>query len=356
MSGWWFFWLEGPSCRSWGQPIVLLMLDNIGSEFPGLACAMSTSADQLYRLVHGDCFEWLRSCEENSIHAVVTDPPFGLIEYSQDQVKKLRAGRGGVWRIPPKLDGCLRKPLPRFTVLSKNELEGLGGFFSNWGRLVIRALVPGGHVFIASNPLLSPIVSSALMDAGFERRGEIIRLVRTLRGGDRPKLAEKEYDFISVMPRSCYEPWGLFRKPLTERRVSENLKKWAAGGLRRTPDGRPFPNVMKSEFPLDAEIRVAAHPSLKPQKFLRQLVWGALPMQSGTILDPFMGSGSTIAAATALGFESVGIESDNHFYEMALSAVPQLSRMKVQWESFEGPNGNSAGAKLKEALAQPTLF
>jgi site-specific DNA-methyltransferase (adenine-specific) len=171
--------------------------------------------DQLYRLVHGDCFEWLRDCKENSIHAVVTDPPFGLIEYRQDQVKKLRSGKGGVWRMPPKLGGCVRKPLPRFTVLSEKELRGLSDFFSDWARLMPRVLVPGGHVFIASNPLLSPIVSSALMGAKFERRGEIIRLVRTLRGGDRPELAEKEYDFISVMPRSCYEPWGLFRKPLT---------------------------------------------------------------------------------------------------------------------------------------------
>ncbi|MGB7593911.1 MAG: DNA methyltransferase [Terriglobia bacterium] len=332
------------------------MLEKIEFEFPGLACLMTTSTDQLYRLVQGDCFEWLRSAKEKSIHAVVTDPPFGLIEYRQDQVKKLRAGKGGVWRIPPKLDGCLRKPLPRFTVLSVNELEGLQRFFSDWGRLVLRVLVPGGHVFVASNPLLSPIVSSALMGAGFERRGEIIRLVRTLRGGDRPKLAEKEYDYISVMPRSCYEPWGLFRKPMTEKRVSENLKKWNAGGLRRTPDGRPFPDVIKSEFPLDVEVKIASHPSLKPQKFLRQLVWGALPMQTGIILDPFMGSGSTIAAATALGFDSVGIESDKHFYEMALSAVPQLSKMKVQWESFEGPNGNSVGAKPKKALAEPTLF
>jgi len=332
------------------------MLDEIEFEFPELACLMTASTDQLYRLVQGDCFDWLRSCKENSVHAVVTDPPFGLIEYRQDQVEKLRAGRGGVWRIPPKLDGCLRKPLPRFTVLSKEELEGLRGFFLEWGRLVLRVLVPGGHVFIASNPLLSPILSSALMDAGFERRGEIIRLVRTLRGGDRPKLAEKEYDFISVMPRSCYEPWGLFRKPLTEKRVSENLKRWHAGGLRRTPDGRPFPDVIKSEFPLDAEIKIAAHPSLKPQKFLRQLVWGALPMQEGIILDPFMGSGSTIAAATALGFDSVGIESDKHFYEMALAAVPQLSSMKVQWESFEGPNGNSVVATPEKTVVEPTLF
>jgi DNA modification methylase len=79
-------------------------------------------------------------------------------------------------------------------------------------------------------------------------------------------------------------------------------------------------------------------------------------MQTGMILDPFMGSGSTIAAATALGFESTGIESDNDFYEMALSVVPRLSSVKVQWKSFEGPNGNSEASKPQPTVVEPTLF
>ena len=334
------------------------MLDQLEllHQMPTNPATISPTGRTTYQLLQGDCFEWLSERCENSLHAVITDPPFGLLEYQPDQIKKLRAGRGGVWRIPPKLDGCLRKPLPRFTVLSGEELKGLEAYFLRWGNLVLRALVPGGHVFIASNPLLSPLVASALMQAGFERRGEIIRLVRTLRGGDRPKLAEKEFDFVSVMPRSCYEPWGLFRKPISEKRVSQNLKKWGSGGLRRTPDGRPFPDVLKSETPPDGEVGVASHPSLKPQKFLRQLVWGSLPMQRGMILDPFMGSGSTIAAATALGYTSIGIEIDEQFYRMAENAVPKLARLTTAWESFEGPNGNSIPNRTVPLFAGPSLF
>jgi len=37
----------------------------------------------------------------NSIHAVVTDPPYGLKEYTHDEKEKLRKGSGGIWRIPP---------------------------------------------------------------------------------------------------------------------------------------------------------------------------------------------------------------------------------------------------------------
>jgi DNA modification methylase len=296
-----------------------------------------------YETFEGDCFRWLNERPPNSIHAVVTDPPFGLLEYTTKELTKLRKGKGGVWRIPPEIGGCKRKPLPRFTVLSNEELAGLRQFFQRWGELLTKVLVPGGHVFIASNPLLSHHVAVALMDAGLERRGEIVRLVRTLRGGDRPKLSEREFSDVSVMPRSCYEPWGLYRKPLSESRVSLNLKKWGAGGLRRTPDHRPFPDVLKSETTPEREVQIAPHPSLKPQRFLRQIAWAALPLGGGTILDTFMGSGSTLAAAESIGYESIGIEMDPDFYDLSIRGIPRLSALEVDWRSFEGPNGHRPG-------------
>ena len=62
-----------------------------------------------------DALDWLDLRSENSIHAVVTDPPYGLIEYHPDQLAKRHNGNGGIWRIPPSFDGATRQPLPRFT-------------------------------------------------------------------------------------------------------------------------------------------------------------------------------------------------------------------------------------------------
>ena len=70
------------------------------------------------RLYRGDCFDWMRRRSDNSVHAVVTDPPYGLVEYSEREQRKLRAGRGGVWRLPPAFDGHRRSPVPRFTTLN----------------------------------------------------------------------------------------------------------------------------------------------------------------------------------------------------------------------------------------------
>lgn len=297
---------------------------------PGTAVAESPAVGRprkaRYETVCEDCFAWMERRRPESVHAIVTDPPYGLKEYSPEQKDKLRKGRGGVWRNPPAIDGYVRRPLPRFTVLKDDEKLQLEEFFLRWGARALEVLVPGGHVFIAANPILSQLVYASLVKSGFEKRGEIIRLVQTLRGGDRPKNAHDEFRDVTVMPRSCWEPWGLFRKPC-EGRVRNNLRKWKAGGLRRISDERPFRDVIKSSPTRASERDMAPHPSLKPQDFMRQIVRAALPLGEGTVLDPFMGGGSTIAAACAVGYASIGIESDPEFFDMAKAAIPKLAKM-----------------------------
>jgi site-specific DNA-methyltransferase (adenine-specific) len=77
------------------------------------------------------------------------------------------------------------------------------------------------------------------------------------------------------------------------------------------------------------ERELADHPSLKPQAILRELVRAVLPLGKGIVLDPFMGSGSTVAAAEALGLYCVGVEKNIEYYEAAKNHVPKLSKVVV---------------------------
>jgi len=292
---------------------------------------LARQGDAPYVLHLDDCRRWMARREARSIHAIVTDPPYGLKEYTPDEKRKLRAGRGGVWRIPPSFDGCERSPVPRFTVLTAEERTALRRFFLEFAREAIRILVPGGHVLIATSPTLSHLVYVPLLEAGFEKRGEVIRLVRTLRGGDRPKNAHVEFAGVTVMPRSGWEPWDLFRKPL-EGRVQDNLRRWKTGGLRRPSAETPFADVIRAAPARGEERAIAPHPSLKPQALLRPLVRAALPLGEGIVLDPFMGSGSTIAAAVAVGYESIGVESDTAYFAVACDAIPRLARIAPRSE------------------------
>ena len=264
-----------------------------------------------------------------SVHAIVIDPPYGLVEYSDTEQTKLRIGRGGVWHIPPSFDGHRRAPLPRFTVLGDRDRQVMYDFFFEFGQLALRATVPGANVIVASNPLLAYIVAGAMSAAGLELRGNIFRLVMTMRGGDRPKNAHSEFTNVSVMARSMFEPWIVLRRPL-DGRVQDNLRKWKTGGFRRPSPQKPFGDVIKSSPTPKRERQIAPHPSLKPQAFLRAIVRAALPLGDGIVLDPFAGSGSTLAAANAIGYASIGLEKDAQYIALAQRAIPKLSSLSVQ--------------------------
>ncbi len=282
-------------------------------------------------IIHADCFEWLKQMPEASIHAVVTDPPYGVKEYQPEQLEKRTNGNGGIWRIPPSFDGHQRSPLPRFTALNQVERRQISEYFAEWAMLIWRVLRPGGHIFLASNALLSQIVFSAIDEQGFEFRGQVIRLVRTMRGGDRPKNAEEEFMNVCTLPRSCYEPWGIFRKPLPDgMTVSDCLREFQTGGLRRKVDGNPFEDVIESERTSQKERDIANHPSLKPQSFLRKIVYSSLPLGAGILVDPFMGSGSTVAAAEAIGYSSIGIERLADYFQMSQQAIVKLSKITTR--------------------------
>lgn len=281
-------------------------------------------------LVYADCVEWLRRVPRDTVHAVVTDPPYGIKEYDLDQLEKRANGKGGVWRIPPSFDGHERAPLPRFTALDADDRQRMRRFFTDWTKLLLPVLRPGAHVFIATNAFIAQLLYEALVAGGLEFRGQIIRLVRTLRGGDRPKNAETEFPGASSMPKGCYEPWGLFRKPLPAKMtVGECLRRFQTGGLRRTASDKPFEDVIASERTPRREREIAHHPSLKPQSFLRRICHASLPLGKGIILDPFAGSGSTIAAAEALGLAAVGVERNRDFYKMAQDVIPRLKQLEI---------------------------
>ena len=186
-----------------------------------------------------------------------------------------------------------------------------------------------------------------MMEAGFEKRGEIIRLVQTLRGGDRPKNAHEEFPGVSVMLRSGWEPWGLFRKPC-EGRVQDNLRKWRTGGLRRISGHDPFHDVIRAAPAGRDERAFADHPSLKPQALMRQLVRAALPLGHGVVLDPFMGAGSTIAAACAVDYNSIGIEKDSAYFSAAEKAIPALARFTPK-ALADGVSGGTVAATKKSS-------
>lgn len=115
---------------------------------------------------------------------------------------------------------------------------------------------------------------------------------------------------------------------------------------------RPLPDVVPSFKTPARERDIADHPSLKPQHLMRIFVRSLLPAGSGLVLDPFMGSGSTIAACVAVGCESVGIERDASYFAVAETAIPRLSSLypSFKGDSLESNDLNGSSQELHEQL------
>jgi site-specific DNA-methyltransferase (adenine-specific) len=203
------------------------------------------------------------------------------------------------------------------------------------------------------------LVQSGFAEAGYEVRGAVMRLYRGFRGGDRPKNAEAEFQEVCVTPRGNYEPWMLFRKPISEKTVAENLRKWGTGALRRIAVDQPFPDIIQSGKTPSTEEAVFNHPTMKPQHLLRILVRALLPMGEGRILEPFAGSGSTIAACKVVGYDSVGIEIDDEYFAALEANIRSLSAMYPDFDgsSLELPAARSTkAAKIQTTTNNQATF
>jgi site-specific DNA-methyltransferase (adenine-specific) len=81
-------------------------------------------------------------------------------------------------------------------------------------------------------------------------------------------------------------------------------------------------------------------------------VRAALPLGEGIVLDPFMGGGSTVAAACAVGYACIGIEIDPEFFAMTKSAIPKLAALVPNGE----PKNRIPSLRIAVTSRQATLF
>src|SRR5260370_20834620 len=113
--------------------------------------------------------------------------------------------------------------------------------------------------------------------------------------------------------------------------------------IRRPPRSTLFPytTLFRSR-----EEAISSHPCLKPQHFMRIIVRALLPLGEGTILDPFMGSGSTIAAAKAVGYAATGLELATEYFRLAENAITRLAALYPEFK------GQAIDVELKCSVAR----
>ena len=193
------------------------------------------------KIIHGDCLEELKKLEDNSIDAVITDPPYGLFRGAKshsEATNTLAEWAKGNWSYSPKIkQGYMESDWDKF--VPPPEL---------WAEC-LRVLKPGGHAAVFAGSRTVHIMGFALMLAGFEVRDNLSWVYGSgfARGQDLGKSLGEEWEGWSYALKPSHEPIILVRKPLVGG-VRENVKQFGVGAINiaatRVANGRYPANTL----------------------------------------------------------------------------------------------------------------
>ena len=279
-------------------------------------------------LIHNDCRQALPALPDNSVHMVLTDPPYfldGLDENWKKGGQTTKRATGAVGGLPVGMKFDARQG------------EKLQSFMKDIACQLRRVLVPGGFVLSFSQPRLSHRMAMGMEAAGFE-----IRDVYAWHYTHRAQMkAFSQNHFVDKMSMSIKEKEAIKRclqgrktpqlRPQFETIIVaqnprdgtfvNNWLKYKTGLIdtTQTLDGTAPQTVMTVEKPQGNE-RNHTHLTPKPLRLLKHLVeLFTLPNQ--IVLDPFLGSGSTAVAAQATNRKCIGIEINKMYFDMAKKRI-----------------------------------
>jgi len=143
--------------------------------------------------------------------------------------------------------------------------------------------------------------------------GDIVEGVTSL-VGLAPKVVIWGGNYYPLPPARC---WLLWDKKQNDRWTT------AQAEMAWTNLDRPVRTFRLSQIEAHTEMGHKDHPTQKPVTLMRWCIRMAR-VESGTILDPFMGSGTTLRAAMDLGFSAVGVEREERYCEIAARRLDQM--------------------------------
>lgn len=229
-----------------------------------------------YKLYLGDCFDEMKSLPSHSIDLILCDPPYNLAQYSTGNLKF-------DWRSEINNDVAQwdENPLNPFDLVSEFK----------------RLLSPKGNIFVFCSYNLI---------------------------GKFHEAFDNEFDTFQFMVWHKTNPVPNIRKTSFLNSCELIVALWNKGHTWNFSKQSEMHNFIESPICMGNErLKNPKHPTQKPLKILKHII-NIASNPNDTVLDMFMGTGSTGVAALELGRKFIGIEIDEIYYNAAKTRIENL--------------------------------
>ncbi|MDI6737112.1 MAG: site-specific DNA-methyltransferase [Nanoarchaeota archaeon] len=233
------------------------------------------------KLILGSCLDLLKEIPDNSIDQIFADPPYNL------------SGKSHITCSSGKKVQCFKG--------SWDVIEDIEGFNSKWVAECIRLLKDNGTIWISGTLHNHPSIGMLLKKLNLWIINDIIWYKPNSAPQLQPNRFAPSTELIWLASKS--------KKYYFNYELAKFLNKG---------------KQMKNLWEINAQRHITSHPTEKPEKLLDRII--LIGSKKGdTILDPFMGSGTTGVSAKKYGRNFIGIEIDPAYFNIAKKRIENTS-------------------------------
>ena len=295
------------------------------------------------QIILGNCLELMKKIPSNSIDMVCTDPPYFLDGLGDEWNKKALDSKGSSSHVGN---------LPKGMKFDRSQSKRFNQFYNQVSSEVFRILKPGGAFVSFSSPRLYHSMAMAIEDAGFEIRDmlgwvytqsqvkafsqdHIIDKDKNMTQEQKDTLKTVCKDRKTPQLKPAIEPMCLAMKPI-EGRYIDNFQTYGTGLMNTSEETKTgsdpgfFPANIVTTDPINDQLdrvfmvpkptktekgEYNTHLSVKPVSLISHLV-RLFTVENATVLDPFMGSGTTAVACIQTNRKYIGFEINQEYVDV----------------------------------------
>ncbi len=299
------------------------------------------------RVILGNSIEILKEFSDNSVHAIISDIPYGIGYDDWDVLHhNTNTAYGGASSAQMAAGAVFKrrgKPLNGWSEADKRIPQEYQTWCSLWASDWLRILKPGGSCFVFAGRRYAHRCITALEDAGFTFK-DMLSWEKDFAPHRAQRLSaiyERRNDEVDAKKwngwrvanlRPLFEPILWFQKPyktggtIADNVLENELGAWNEAALKtystRTEGVGVVSNILKVQTTAEDHGK---HIAQKPLKLMELLV-SLVTVEGQVVLDPFMGSGTTCLAAKRLGRHYIGIDADPTSVQMALERLDDVQQ------------------------------